>query len=140
MKRWLSNRPPSGVQDMAEKRRILIVEDDPGTIMLIAQIVERAGHTPLLARGGHEGLRLLHEGGIDLLLLDLMMRDIDGWTLLETIKMDDRLSALPVLIVSAKHPREDPDRTEAHAGMFTAYLVKPFEVNEMVAKIAQILG
>lgn len=125
---------------MAEKRRILIIEDDPGTIKLIAQIVERAGHTALLARSGYEGLRLLRAGGIDLLLLDLMMKDIDGWTLLETIRADEYMSALPVLIVSAKHPQEDPVQTEAHAGMFTAYMVKPFEVNELVAKIAQILG
>jgi DNA-binding response OmpR family regulator len=125
---------------MAEKYRVLIVEDDPGTLKLLAQIVERAGYKAVLARGGQEGLALLQRDGADLLLLDLMMKDIDGWNLLETIKTDDRLLALPVIIVSAKHPREDPLRTEAHANMFEAYFVKPFDVNELVAKMTEVLG
>jgi DNA-binding response OmpR family regulator len=125
---------------MADKYRILIVEDDPGTLKLLAHIVERAGYNPVLARSGQQGLQLLQEDGADLLLLDLMMKEMDGWDLLETIKTDDLLSALPVIIISAKHPREDPLRTEAHANMFEDYFVKPFDVNELVAKIAQILG
>ena len=71
---------------MAEKQRVLIVEDDPGTLALLTQIVIRAGYEPLRARRGEEGWALLQEERVDLLLLDLMMRDVDGWTLLETIK------------------------------------------------------
>jgi DNA-binding response OmpR family regulator len=125
---------------MAEEYRILIVEDDSGTRKLIAQIVERAGYRAILARGGQEGLHLLQKDGADLLLLDLMMKDIDGWSLLETIKTDDRLLSLPVIIVSAKHPREDPLQIEAHANMFEAYFVKPFDVTELVAKMTEVLG
>lgn len=124
---------------MTDNRRVLIVEDDPGTIRLLNQIVKRAGYEPLLARNGREGLAVLQDEGADLLLLDLMMRDIDGWTLLETIKADPRFATLPVLIVSARHPREDPIRVEAHAGMFVDYLVKPFEVDQLVARIGQVL-
>jgi CheY-like chemotaxis protein len=124
---------------MADKPRILVVEDDPGTSYLLEQIVQRAGYTPVLARRGHEALHLLRETGVDLVLLDLMMKKMDGWTLLETIKADPHLSEIPVLIVSARHPREDPLRTEAHADMFEAYFVKPFEVDELVAKLAELL-
>jgi DNA-binding response OmpR family regulator len=122
-----------------DKRRILIVEDDLGTIHLLEQIVRRAGYQPVLARGGEEGLRLLREEGADLILLDLMMRGVDGWTLLESIKTDARFSPIPVIIISAKHPREDPTRTSTHADMFEDYLTKPFEVDELVARLQELL-
>lgn len=124
---------------MTDKRRVLIVEDDPGTIHLIAQIVARSGYEPILARGAREGLNLLRQSNIELILLDLMMRDMDGWSLLETIKTNPDLTPIPVIIVSARHPREDPVQTEAHAGMFEDYLVKPFEVDELVARLSNIL-
>ncbi len=124
---------------MAQKRRVLVVEDDPGTIDLLGQIVERAGYRPVLARSGRQALRLLQERGVDLVLLDLMMKEMDGWTLLESIKADERFSGLPVLIISAKHPREDPKRTKAHADMFEDYFVKPFEVDKLVARMAEFL-
>jgi CheY-like chemotaxis protein len=68
-----------------------------------------------------------------------MMKDMDGWTLLEALRSDESLGPMPVIIVSAKHPQEDPTRTHAHAGQFQAYLVKPFEVNELVTQIAALL-
>lgn len=125
---------------MAEKHRVLIVEDDPGTINLLRHIVLRAGYEPILARGGKEGLRLLQEGGADLILLDLMMRDMDGWTVLETIKTDDRFCTLPVIIVSAKAPSEHPGAMDTHAAKFEAYFIKPFEINELLAKISELLA
>ena len=69
-----------------------------------------------------------------------MMREMDGWDLLETIKADARLAPLPLIIVSARHPQEDPERTQAHAGMFVDYLVKPFEVDRLIARIQDVLG
>lgn len=125
---------------MAQRHRILIIEDDPGTLNLLEQIVRRAGYEPCLAREAQEGLERLRKEGADLLLLDLMMKNMDGWTLLEAIKADDHLRQVPVIIVSARHPKEDPVRTEAHVGMFEGYLVKPFEVNALIAKIREILA
>jgi two-component system OmpR family response regulator len=124
---------------MTDLRRVLVVEDDPGTLNLLSQVVQRAGYRSIAARGGKEGWRLLQEHGADLILMDLMMRDLDGWTLLEIIRGDERFSTVPVIIVSARHPREDPARTESYAPMYEEYLVKPFEVDELVAKLAQIL-
>jgi DNA-binding response OmpR family regulator len=125
---------------MAPHHRVLIVEDDIGTLNLLDQIVQRAGYETILARGGREGLDLLRQNGADLVLLDLMMKDVDGWALLETVKADDHLGQIPVIIISAKHPAEDPERVEAHAGMFEEYLVKPFQVDALVARLAQLLS
>jgi CheY-like chemotaxis protein len=124
---------------MTPTKRVLIVEDDPGTMNLLRQIVERTGYEPVLARGGWEALHLLQESGADLILLDLMMRGMDGWALLDSIRADDPLASIPVLIISAKHPVENQEQMEAHAGQFEGYLLKPFEVDELVAKITQLL-
>ena len=124
---------------MANKRRVLIVEDDPGTSGLLMQIVRRVGYEPALAHSGREALDELDRDGADLLLLDLMMKEMDGWTLLDLIRNDSRFATLPTLIISARHPREDPKRVEAYADKYNAYFVKPFEVDELVATMAQIL-
>lgn len=124
---------------MDHKQRILIIEDDPGTLNLLNQVVMRTGYQPILAQGGREGLRLLH-AGVDLVLLDIMMRDIDGWTILETIKADPRLKPVPVIIVSAKSPSEHPAKMDALAGMYEYYFIKPFDIGALIAKISEVLN
>ena len=124
---------------MAPKHRVLIVEDNPGTSALLIQIVRRAGYDSVLAEGGNEALECLEAGRVDLILLDLMMRGMDGWTLLDIIREDKRFQKLPVCIVSARHPREDPDQVEAYADKIQAYFVKPFELDQLVAKMKEIL-
>jgi DNA-binding response OmpR family regulator len=124
---------------MAKKKQILIVEDEPGTLNLIEQIVMRAGYEPLLARGGKEALSMMQEGGIDLVLLDIKMKDIDGWTVLMTLKADPRSSHVPVIIVTGKTPAEHRAQMKNLAGLYEDYFVKPFEIEPLIAKIAELL-
>lgn len=124
---------------MSTKSRVMIVEDDPDMIDLLSVILRRGGYQPVPALGGLEGLRLLRDGGADLILLDLMMDDLNGWKVLEEIKADATLRQIPVLIVSARHHLEDPEQTAAHAGLFEGYLVKPFVVRDLLTKIVEAL-
>jgi CheY-like chemotaxis protein len=119
--------------------RILIVDDHPSTLSMLGEVVQGAGYEPLLALGGNDGLRLLRERQVDLILLDLMLEDMDGWTVLKTIKMDEDLNHIPVLIVTARNQLQEQHRIDAHAGLFEAYLLKPFLVEELLEKIAAIL-
>ena len=73
---------------MTPKKRVMIIEDDPDTIELLGVILELRGYEPIPAYGGQAGLQKLEDGPVDLILLDLMMDDIDGWTVLGTIKAD----------------------------------------------------
>jgi DNA-binding response OmpR family regulator len=125
---------------MSQKIRIMVIEDDPKTIELHGFLLKQGGYEPLLAQGGLEGLRLLRENSVDLILLDLLLDDVDGWTVLRTLKADDRWQAIPVLIVSARHPFEDPGQTMAHAELFENYLVKPFIVHDLLMQIESALG
>ena len=124
---------------MTQKPKVMIIEDDPDMIDLLSVILRRGGCEPVSGLGGQEGLRILREGGADLILLDLMMDDMSGWQVLEIIKQDESLRDIPVLIVSARHYLEDPDRTAAHAGLFHGYLVKPFVVRDLLTKIVEAL-
>jgi two-component system OmpR family response regulator len=125
---------------MVPKQRVMIIEDDSDMIELLSIILRRGGYDPVPALGGGEALRLLPSCQVDLILLDLMMDDISGWTVLETIKTDENLRAIPVLIVSARHHLEDPRQTEAHADQFEGYLVKPFVVHDLLAQVQEALG
>ena len=119
--------------------KIVIIEDDPDMIELLSLILRRGGYEPCPALGGKEGLRLLQEIDADLILLDLMMEDMNGWTVLEILKSDERLGTIPVLIVSAKHHLEDPAQTLAYANRFEGYLVKPFVVHDLLAQIQEAI-
>ncbi len=124
---------------MSQKRRVMIIEDDLDMIELISLILKRGDYEPVPAHGGLEGLRLLQERPVDLILLDLMMDDIRGWAVLETIKADETLRDIPVLIISARHHMEDPLQTESHAHQFRGYLVKPFVVRDLLTQIEKAL-
>ncbi len=128
-----------GDQAMTPKKRIMIIEDDQDMIDLLSLILKRGGYDPIPAMGGREGLHLLRKTGADLVLLDLMMDDLNGWAVLRAIKEDHYLRAIPVLIVSARHQMEDPRSTARHAGLFEGYLVKPFIVHDLLTQIREVL-
>ena len=125
---------------MTEKHRILIVEDEPGTLNLIEEIVTRAGYKPILARGGSEALAMMQAGDIDLILLDIKMKDVDGWTVLMTLKADAQSSQVPVIIVTGKLPSEHRTQMETLSDLYEDYFVKPFEIDVLIARIAEVLA
>ena len=121
------------------QKRVLIIEDDLDMIGLLKIILKRGGYEPISALGGKEGLRLLQEASVDLILLDLMMDDINGWEVLERIKADPALRMVPVIIVSARHQAEDPGQTETHSDQFEGYVVKPFVVRDLLTQIQEVI-
>jgi DNA-binding response OmpR family regulator len=130
---------PDAAQGPSQSCRVLIIEDHPSTLDLLGQVVEQAGYEPVLARGGNEGLRLLRQVGADAVLLDLMMEDMDGWTVLKTIKMDEALSSVPVIIVTARHQYQEEHWIESHEGLFEGYVLKPFLVDDLLDRLASVL-
>lgn len=121
-------------------RRVLVIEDDPDIIQLLHYVVTRAECESVLASGGKQGLRLALKNRPDLILLDLMMDDMDGWSTLEALKADQQLRSIPVIIVTVKQEVEDYDQIDAHAGMFEGWVSKPFQVDELVGRIHKALA
>jgi len=118
--------------------RILSIEDDPEMSGLIQLIFERKGHRVIGARRGELGLELIKSLKPDVLLLDLMLPDIDGWDLYYQMKNDKELSRVPIIIVSAKNEEQD-----AANGLRVIdndrFIQKPFEVKELVDTVTHML-
>ena len=110
--------------------RILIAEDDPSTARLLCAIVKRAGYEPLIAADGVQALELLDHNQIDLLLCDVMMPRMDGFTLTRTIRESG--SMLPILMLTAKDMPQDK-----HTGFIVGtddYMTKPPDRQELVLR------
>jgi DNA-binding response OmpR family regulator len=123
-------------------KRILMIEDDREMVTLGKLILEREGYEVLVAYAGADGLALLRqeESRVDLLLLDIMMTGMDGWQVLTELKADENLRHIPVIMLTARHYLEDEDETATYADKFEHYVVKPFVVRDLLAKIAEVLN
>jgi len=87
----------------AQVRSIAIIEDDPKAALLLRRILQTRGEYRIFeAHGGAEGLEVVRHEQPDLILLDLMMPDVDGFAVLEDLKADDKLRDVPVIVVTAK--------------------------------------
>jgi DNA-binding response OmpR family regulator len=119
----------------ANRQRVLVVEDESDTIFLLKQILRIAGFNVMSATSGREALTKMAENQPDLVLLDLMMPEMDGW---ETMThMRQMISGLPVIIVSALGTKEDVVRG-LHAGA-DDYIAKPFYNAEVTERVKAVI-
>jgi CheY-like chemotaxis protein len=84
----------------AQERLVLVVDDDATVRELVERHLERSGFAVVTAGGGQEGLRLVRELRPAAVTLDIMMPDLDGWTVLAAIKGDPTLASIPVVLMS----------------------------------------
>jgi len=122
-----------------DHKRILMIEDDKEMITLGVLILEKQGYTVLSATNGPDGLEILRHDPVDLVLLDIMMDDMDGWEVLDQIKADPDLKQIPVIMLTARHYLEDEQETARHADQYDGYIVKPFIVRELVEGVRKVL-
>jgi DNA-binding response OmpR family regulator len=123
---------------MAEKT-VVCVEDEPEMIDLIKLILRRKEFKLVGAVGGREGLKTVRELKPDLVLLDLMMPDMDGWEVYRQMKADDELKQIPVIVVTAK--AQSIDRVLGlHLAKVDDYITKPFSPQELLESVSDILG
>jgi two-component system response regulator VicR len=123
---------------MANKRRILCIEDEPEMIDLIRLILERKGFEVLGAVGGQEGLDVVRNEKPDLVLLDLMMPDVDGWEVYRQMKADAELQHIPVVVVTAKAQSIDKV-LGLHIAKVDDYVTKPFGPSDLVDSVERVL-
>ena len=113
---------------------VLVVEDERDIRDLLRRYLERADHAVLTASTGSEGLRLLHEGQVDLLLLDLGLPDIDGLDLIDAAG----IVGVPVIALTARSAVED--RIEGLQRGADDYVTKPFSPQEVVLRVGAVLA
>ncbi len=111
---------------------ILIVEDNDDMRDYLAAVLGRKYRT-LVAENGREALSMLTKEKVDLVLSDLMMPEMDGYELIQSIRSDDRLEALPIILLTARS--QVPERLEGFERGANDYIIKPFSAEEVLARI-----
>lgn len=118
--------------------RILVVDDEPGNLRVVGALLSRNGYEVLEASNGRDALQVAREQRPDLILLDVLMPDMDGFQVLAEIKRDDTLMRLPVVCLTAARDREQLLR--AFDAGAVDYVTKPFLPEELLARVNAHLG
>jgi two-component system alkaline phosphatase synthesis response regulator PhoP len=117
--------------------RILIVDDDHDIVRLVKAYLEKAGYMVLSAYDGETALHILRRERPDLLVLDLMLPDRDGWDLTRLIRADLTLAEIPIIMLTARV--EDSDKIIGLEIGADDYITKPFNPREVVARVRALL-
>jgi two-component system, OmpR family, response regulator VicR len=134
-----SRLTPAGRTMAEQAKRVVCIEDEPEMIDLVRLILGRKGFQVIGANGGIEGLDTVRREKPDLVLLDLMMPDMDGWEVYQQIKADPALRDIPVVVVTAKAQSIDKV-LGLHIAKVDDYITKPFGPQELLESVAKILG
>ena len=113
---------------------VLIVEDDRNIAELLQMYLEKEGYAASLAFDGQQGLAKFRQDAPDLILMDVMMPGMDGWTLCKTIRAE---SNTPIIMLTAKS--ETDDKVTGLKNGADDYITKPFEMKEVLARIEAVL-
>jgi len=117
---------------------VLIVDDSESILKLLSDALTGAGFKVFCAKNGVEGLCLAEKYFPDLILIDLNMPEMDGYTLCEKLKYHDRLSSIPYIVISTEKNRLIMRRM-MYCGA-RGYLVKPFDVNQLIVTVEKLLS
>ncbi|HEY8195863.1 MAG TPA: response regulator [Gemmatimonadales bacterium] len=118
--------------------KILVAEDEKQIADMIAFKLTNSGHQVIRARDGEEAMKLVKRELPDLIMLDAMMPGLGGFEVLRRLKLDPALRAVPVIMVTAKgHER---DVLNGLRGGAVDYVVKPFSLKELAARVELALG
>jgi DNA-binding response OmpR family regulator len=114
--------------------RVLVIEDDADISLGVRTVLGRSGFEVTTAADGREGLRIFHSGRPDIVILDVGLPEMDGWTVLARIR---ELSEVPVLMLTS-HGQES-DKVRGLRGGADDYLTKPFGTAEFIARVQALL-
>ncbi|MEM7332129.1 MAG: response regulator transcription factor [Chloroflexota bacterium] len=115
------------------KQRILVVDDDKEIVRLLRGYLEKAGFTVLSAHDGVTAVQTIRTEKPDLLLLDLMLPDMDGYDITRVVRGDEKLALTPIIMITARV--EDTDKVVGLELGADDYVTKPFNPSEVVARV-----
>lgn len=118
-------------------QRILVVDDDKQIVRLVRSYLEQAGYHVLTAHNGEMALHTIRRERPDLIVLDLMLPDRDGWEITRIVRSDPNLAALPIIMLTARI--EDTDKIIGLELGADDYITKPFNPREVVARVRAVL-
>jgi len=126
-------------KDSKRNRKVVCIEDDAAMIDLVTLILKAKNFEVTGALNGPEGLDTISKVKPDLVLLDLMMPEMDGWDVYQRMKADEYMRTIPVIVVTAKAQTIDKV-LGLNIAKVQDYITKPFSPSELVKSIHKVLG
>ncbi|HET7376059.1 MAG TPA: response regulator, partial [Anaerolineae bacterium] len=114
-------------------QRILVVDDDKEIVRIVRAYLEKAGYSVLTANDGETALHIIRSDRPDLVVLDLMMPNRDGWSVARLVRADEALAKIPIVMLTARV--ETDDKILGLDIGADDYIPKPFNPNEVVARV-----
>ena len=121
-----------------DNKKLLLIDDDPNLILLVKDYLEFRGYNVVTAENGREALEVLDQNIPDMIICDVMMPEMDGYSLVKHIRQEPHTNTIPVLFLSAKG--QSQDRVKGLNEGADVYMVKPFEPEELVAQVESSLN
>ncbi|MEM7043255.1 MAG: response regulator [Pseudomonadota bacterium] len=118
-------------------KRVLLAEDEPNIVESLTFLLERAGFAVMVETDGRKALGAALEDQPDVLILDVMLPELDGYEVLRQLRSDRRTEKLPVVMLTAKGQRED--RETALACGADLFITKPFANAEIIQAVKQLV-
>jgi DNA-binding response OmpR family regulator len=121
-----------------QRKTILIVDDELSILVPLQFLMEKAGYAPKLAQSGKEALEKIAEVQPNLILLDIMLPDLDGYEIYQMIRQRAEWDAIRIIFLTAKN--RETDMAKGLAMGADAYITKPFSNTELVETIRRLIG
>ncbi len=126
----------SMIQEILKRSRlvdksVLIVDDDIRNVFAISSILENKGMKVEVARNGYEAIEKVNKEKVDLILMDIMMPEMDGYTAMRKIRKESKFDELPIIALTAKAMKEDREKC-INAGA-NDYMSKPVDVDKLLS-------
>ena len=123
---------------MTTPKRILLVDDEPMIIRMVGDRLQMEGYEVLVAMDGQEGMEKAQTERPDLIILDLMLPKLNGYSVCSVLKRDPRYQKIPIVIFTAK-----TDESEEEMKLLSgadAFVRKPFKASELLGHLSRLLG
>ncbi|HAS46449.1 MAG TPA: response regulator [Microscillaceae bacterium] len=117
--------------------KVLIVDDEPNILLSLEFLMKKQGYKVYIARDGAEAMDMIKEQEPEVVVLDIMMPEVDGYEVCSFIKNDDGLKHIKVIFLTAKTKPEDIEKGKEIGA--DAYMTKPFSTRNLMKKVKEIL-
>jgi len=119
-------------------KKILVVDDEPDILKIVSFRLGRMGYKIFTAENGQRALEIVRDKKPDLILLDLALPIMDGYEVCRTLKSDEVLKKIPVILLTASQAGRIKEKTKGFKA--DDYIIKPFEAEELVEKVKKFIG
>ena len=118
---------------MKAKKKVLVIDDENDILLIIKSALHEEGYDVATANNGYDGLALAEDASPDLIILDIMMPEMDGFEVLQQLRENEKTARIPIVILTGMSSK-DKIREALNKGI-DYYIVKPFEYQDLVSKV-----